>query len=517
MYLRQLDIVGFRGINRLSFTLQPNMVLIGENAWGKSSLLAALSCIFNGKLEPYEFQAEDFYFSDKNEVKSQSITILCTFRAYHTSKTLSDFPYKELVIFDDDNYAKVYFQIRGEMQEGKIITHYHFLDKQGDSISFENKEKVVQALIALHPIYRFRDARLNSSFNPVNINTSLNQLEDPKLNQEVQSLIFLLQHYFLNQTHTKELMQDTSTLWNNVKSLCMKLRQDKNDVIRNMIFNQLGNLFIAQNEKRNFHTITPIVLFEDPESRLHPRMIAILWELIGYLPIQRITTTNSAELISQVPLHDICRLIRNAERTEAFQLSHQLNKEELRRLTFHIHHNRSLALFSRMWLLVEGETEVWILNELAELLGIHLAMEGIRIVEFAQCGLRPLLHYAKTMGIEWYVLTDGDDAGKKYAQTVKGFLSENEMLSTRLTQLPKKDIEHFFYYSGFDELFIRLARWQDNQKSIPYKIIQKAIQRTSKPDLAIALSNEIKQRGTESIPSLFKRLFTRVLTLAHNA
>ena len=47
MYLRQLDIVEFRGINRLSLNLQPNMMLIGENAWGKSSLLAALSLIFN--------------------------------------------------------------------------------------------------------------------------------------------------------------------------------------------------------------------------------------------------------------------------------------------------------------------------------------------------------------------------------------------------------------------------------------------------------------------------------------
>lgn len=51
MYLRQLDIVGFRGINRLSFTLQPNMVLIGENAWGKSSLLAALSLIFGAVVD----------------------------------------------------------------------------------------------------------------------------------------------------------------------------------------------------------------------------------------------------------------------------------------------------------------------------------------------------------------------------------------------------------------------------------------------------------------------------------
>ncbi|VEB25462.1 ATP-dependent endonuclease [Actinobacillus lignieresii] len=34
MYLQQIEISGFRGINHLSLTLRPNMVLIGENAWG---------------------------------------------------------------------------------------------------------------------------------------------------------------------------------------------------------------------------------------------------------------------------------------------------------------------------------------------------------------------------------------------------------------------------------------------------------------------------------------------------
>ncbi len=33
MYLKQIEIVGFRGIHRLSFQLRSNMVLIGENAW----------------------------------------------------------------------------------------------------------------------------------------------------------------------------------------------------------------------------------------------------------------------------------------------------------------------------------------------------------------------------------------------------------------------------------------------------------------------------------------------------
>ncbi|MGL5534349.1 MAG: DUF2813 domain-containing protein, partial [Plesiomonas shigelloides] len=39
MFLERIEMVGFRGINRLSLQLDDNTVLIGENAWGKSSLL----------------------------------------------------------------------------------------------------------------------------------------------------------------------------------------------------------------------------------------------------------------------------------------------------------------------------------------------------------------------------------------------------------------------------------------------------------------------------------------------
>ncbi|EJS89738.1 putative ATP-dependent endonuclease of the OLD family [Pasteurella multocida subsp. multocida str. Anand1_buffalo] len=49
MHLRQLDVLGFRGIHRLSIHFSADMVLIGENMWGKSSLLSALSLILTQK------------------------------------------------------------------------------------------------------------------------------------------------------------------------------------------------------------------------------------------------------------------------------------------------------------------------------------------------------------------------------------------------------------------------------------------------------------------------------------
>lgn len=82
--------------------------------------------------------------------------------------------------------------------------------------------------------------------------------------------------------------------------------------------------------------------------------------------MQKILTTNSSDLLGAVPLHSIRRLVRKSDRTIATSVSQRsLSRDELRRIGFHIRFHRSGALFARCWLLVEGETEVWLFNELA--------------------------------------------------------------------------------------------------------------------------------------------------------
>ena len=50
------------------------------------------------------------------------------------------------------------------------------------------------------------------------------------------------------------------------------------------------------------------------------------------------------------------------------------------------------------------------------------------------------------MGIEWHVLVDGDEAGKKYAATVRSLLNnDREAEREHLTALPALDMEHFMY------------------------------------------------------------------------
>ncbi|WP_150540157.1 ATP-dependent nuclease [Actinobacillus vicugnae] len=518
MYLQQIEISGFRGINQLKLPLRPNMVLIGENSWGKSSLLDALSHIFNLKGELYQFSESDFHQQyHPTSKKAEQIRLLFTFGIEQVDECQASIhqSYCHLFYRDQQGNPSIYLQVLGQHLNNELQTIYQFLDHTGNPLIVENQQEIIRSIINHSPVYRFKDARLNK-FAP--LETVFPQVihEQDGLQSELNALSLLLHYYFLNNKSRQQLadaMQDTTLLWEKVKSLCLRLKQDQTGEATQQVRTHLSSLFIINQKLRLVEK--PIILFEDLEARLHPRMIAIFWELVTYLPVQRITTTNSMELLSQVPLREISRLVRYRDHTEAFSLAYSpLGKEDLRKLTFHIHYNRGLALFSRAWILVEGETEVWILTELANLLDINLEMEGIRIVEFAQCGLRPLIKYAKAMGIEWYVLTDGDQAGKKYADIARSMLQENEVVGKHLSVIPDLDIEHFFYHEGLRNVFVRLARWQPKDNKYPTKtIIKRAIQSTSKPDLALAISNEIKQRGKQAIPRLFKKLFIKVLQL----
>ncbi|SUG69400.1 putative ATP-dependent endonuclease of the OLDfamily YbjD subgroup [Salmonella enterica subsp. enterica] len=112
---------------------------------------------------------------------------------------------------------------------------------------------------------------------------------------------------------------------------------------------------------------------------------------------------------------------------------------------------------------MEGETETWVINELARQCGHHFDAEGIKVIEFAQSGLKPLVKFARRMGIEWHVLVDGDEAGKKYAATVRSLLNnDREEEREHLTALPALDMEHFMYRQGFADVFHRVAQLPPN-------------------------------------------------------
>lgn len=547
MILQLIEISGFRGLNQLSLPLEQDNVLIGENAWGKSSLLDALTLLL-APGELYQFSPADFHCSPYGAAaRAQQIEVRFTFAEYEAGQHQAARyqPLNGLWQPAQGELKRLCYRVCGELQPEKaVVTRHEFVDANGAVIPGDQTARV-QTLTRLHPVLRLRDARFNrrlhleadASGDPSSFNQLASQIEtltrdlqsrpqnltDGALRQGLSTMQQLLEHYFSvqlpaasSQSGRAAHQQASRRGWRYLDNI-NQLIADADSRSRRLILLRMFALLV---QARGAHHLDPqarpLLLIEDPETRLHPIMLAVAWGLLSLLPLQKMATTNSGELLSMVPVEQVCRLVREPQRVKAWRVGPQgMSAEESRRIAFHIRFNRPSALFARCWLLVEGETEVWVMNELARQCGYHFAAEGVKVIEFAQSGLRPLLKFARRMGIEWHVLTDGDEAGRKYAATARSQLEGgNQAEQQHLTQLPALDMEHFLYRQGFAEVYHRTARLPPNAPMNLRRVIAKAIQHASKPDLAIAVAMDAAQRGTESIPLLLRNMFAQVQWLA---
>jgi len=547
MLLERVEIVGFRGINRLSLMLEQNNVLIGENAWGKSSLLDALTLLLSSDAELYHFVRDDFWFPPGDiQGREHHLHIVLTFRetdpGRHRVRRYQ--PLAGCWVPCQDGYQRIFYRLEGELADDEsVLTLRSFIDAEGNLLERDNIDELARHLIRLVPVLRLRDARfmrrIRTGSVPAmpEVEVTARELDylarelvarpqnlsDGQIRQGLSAMVQLLEHYFSEQGSSpvrNRLMRrrshDEQRSWRYLDIINRMIDKPGGRSHRVILLGLFSTLLQAKGTVRLDRDARPLLLVEDPETRLHPIMLSVAWHLLNLLPLQRITTTNSGELLSLTPVEQVCRLVRESGRVSAFRLGPGgMNAEESRRIAFHIRFNRASSLFARCWLLVEGETETWVINELARQCGHHFDAEGIKVIEFAQSGLKPLIKFARRMGIEWHVLVDGDEAGRKYAATVRGLLNhDRDEERDHLTELPAMDMEHFMYRQGFADVFHRVAMIPADVPMNMRRVITKAIHRSSKPDLAIEVAMEAGRRGVDSVPTLLRKMFSRVLWLA---
>ncbi len=265
--------------------------------------------------------------------------------------------------------------------------------------------------------------------------------------------------------------------------------------------------------------VDPLWIIEDPEAHLHPMTLVATERLLARIRWQKIVTTHSGDLLSVTPLAQIRRLVRHDGIVRASGLRPRaLSRETLRRVGYHLRMHRGVAMFARVWLLVEGESEFWILPQVAQVMGHDLAMEGICPVGFAQCGIDPLVRTAREFGIEWHLLADGDEAGRHYVDAARHYIRDGEE-HERLTFLPENDIEHCFWHNGHAGTILEVAGLSGTTMSDvkPSHAISKAVHRKSKPFLALRLVESVAAQGPAGVPPPLARLIETCVELARSA
>lgn len=258
----------------------------------------------------------------------------------------------------------------------------------------------------------------------------------------------------------------------------------------------------------------PIIVIENPEDNLHLTTLASVWGLIEGMAWQKIVATHSDTVLASAPITALRRLTRTDGVVREWAVAPDaLPRDALRKIAYHLRSRRATAMFARCWILVEGETEYWVLPELARILGYDFAREGVACVEFAQSGLTPLLVLADQLGIAAHVFVDGDEAGRHYAAAALAVSESGTGRHHPLTVLREVDIEHCFWRHGFADVIRGIANLEDPTASTK-RTIRKAIEKSSKPYLALSLIEAAADRGPASVPAVLAGVIVSAVHLA---
>jgi putative ATP-dependent endonuclease of OLD family len=189
----------------------------------------------------------------------------------------------------------------------------------------------------------------------------------------------------------------------------------------------------------------------------------------------------------------------------------------MRRVAYHVRVKRGSSFFARCWLLVEGETEFWLLPELARLCGNELPNEGVALVEFAQCGPAPLVKLANDLGIEWHLFVDGDTSGKAFAEAVRGHLGGRGE-AERISVLKQHDIERMLWHAGYADVYRNAAgaAGRRDKQERPDRVIDRAVRAKSKPYLALEVIRAASAPDSPGVPDPIRDVVERVIQLARD-
>ncbi|HSK81249.1 MAG TPA: DUF2813 domain-containing protein [Thermoanaerobaculia bacterium] len=264
----------------------------------------------------------------------------------------------------------------------------------------------------------------------------------------------------------------------------------------------------------------PIVALEEPEAHLHPSAVRALWSVVNGIRGQKLLSTHSGDLLSEVDIHKVRRLVRTASGIVSRRVDvGLLDAEETRKFNYHVRRARGELLFARSWLLVEGETEAWVYTAAARALAIDLHREGVRIVEYSQSDVGLLTKVANALGIPWYCVIDDDSGRSKYEPSVVANLGGAAPQDRYV--LPYRNAEIHLLENGFDDVYRtlmpsqNLARvtkapgdpdyWAEYANNFPAR---------AKTRAAAAVANEIETRGSSSVPVQLKAAIEKAIALA---
>jgi putative ATP-dependent endonuclease of OLD family len=572
MRLREIKVKNFRGIRSLHLSLDGLTVLVGENNTGKSTVLEAIRLVLtrgfgsrrDGRFTEYDFHLKD---ADATPQTADPISIILHF----AEEQESDWPdaviqqMSEVIQLDTDGLNHIWLQAKGSYQEelGSFETKWAFLNTSGAELVLKNATPLtlISRFVPLFFLSALRDAsqefgqrgqfwsgflksiqlpddqreRIEEMLREVNksvIGANAGLTEVTRKIADAGRLVPL------DSTDPVVLEAIPTRVFDMVGKIQVHLKssygaklplQRHGEGTQSLAVLMLFQAFAAANLTEAYAPeSTPILALEEPEAHLHPSAIRSLGSFLKTMAGQIVVTSHSGDLISRVPVMALRRLYKHNGTTKVGRVESGIfTDRELQAIDYSIRLDKGHYLFSRCWLLVEGESDYHLMPLLFDVIGYSQDQVSFSVLEISQVIDKgePLIKFSKALGIQWFLMADGDDAGNDYVNRANNHLATGENLTDRARTLIHADIEHEFWHNGYQRFIenmvsgirkSQIATEAAGDSGKETKLLIKAAikQAGGKPAFAQLLVTEVRQRGVSAIPQTIRDIISRVVQLA---
>ena len=253
---------------------------------------------------------------------------------------------------------------------------------------------------------------------------------------------------------------------------------------------------------------TPILLIEEPEAHLHPSAVRLFWHFIEKMPGQKTISTHSGDIISNVPISKIRRIVGTTGSNRIKKISDStFSLNEKIKLRNYVTYSRGELFFAKIWLLVEGETEYIFLDNLLNNDGF-LDKKGIRIIQYAQISAGTILNIANELNMSWFMITDGDTQGQENRKKALSVIPQGANHDDYIYTFAESTIEVYLMNNGFASFYhskispqtsknITVPQNSPNYNEAVYKAIQKGI---NKPEIILDIVGNISTKAYQGPP-----------------
>lgn len=460
--LRKLKIKNYKSLKTILLDIDEYLIIVGKNNCGKTNILEAVNLCFNYN----SITKEDVYTSkeDSFNVEKKVIIELLFCPMDELGNESDSFDEEWMVAFGDrisfnPQTGKQFFAFRTELSYNankEVYTNKKYIintweDKEESIIGKSINRDDLDCFFAIY-INAQRDLALDisdrsSQWFKLTSGIKMAETDEKEIIEKIEEINKkIIDNNNIFQRVATNLKKSTSDVESNVaivpitKDLThlykgMNVYYDDESIEPTSIerlglgIRSWGNFSIiksyieneAEKNIKNDKAFHPILLVEEPESHLHPQAQRHFISNIQEIQAQKIITTHSPYILSQIDLNKILFVRKEGAKTIANRLiTNGIDKEELININNKVMNTRGELLYSNFVVLAEGETEEFTLPIYFKKFFQKQPFElGVMVIGVSGSGqYKPYISILEKLGINWCIFSDGEDKPLKDIKSI---------------------------------------------------------------------------------------------------